>query len=75
MAGTYYQKWGKGETNYVFLRNYPTMFLHVSHVKSIKFLMFPSNHRVSSNDVVYMLPNYSLCGIMQALAALDVDND
>ncbi len=61
---TYYQKWGRGETRYVFLRNSPIVFLHVSHVRSIKFPMLPSSHRVFSNDVVYMFLDYSLCGIM-----------
>jgi hypothetical protein len=75
VVGTYYQTWGRGETSYVFLQNFPIVFLLVSHVKSIKFPMLPSSHMVSCNDVVYMLLNYSLCGIMQALVALDVDND
>jgi hypothetical protein len=64
VVGTYYQKWVRGETNYVFLQNFPIVFLHVSHVKSIKFPMLPSSHRVSCIDVVYMLLDYSLCGIM-----------
>jgi hypothetical protein len=63
-VGTYYQKWGRGEISYVFLRNSPIVFLHVSHVRSIKFPMLPSNLRVSSSDVVHTLLNYSLCGNM-----------
>jgi hypothetical protein len=59
VAETYYQKWGSGINNYVFLQNSLTMFMHVSHVRSIKFPMLPSNHRVVNNDHVYILPNYS----------------
>jgi hypothetical protein len=71
MAGTYYQKWGSGINNYVFLWNFPTMFMHVSHVRSIKFPMIHSNHKVIGSDPVYTLPDYSLHGIMQALVVLD----
>jgi hypothetical protein len=36
----YYKKSGVGESNYVFLRNSPTTFLHVAHVKAINFICF-----------------------------------
>jgi hypothetical protein len=59
MVETYYQKWGLGINNYVFLQNFPTLIMHVSLVRSIKFPVLPSNHRVVGNDHVYTLPNYS----------------
>jgi hypothetical protein len=59
VVGTYYQKWGRSEISYVFLHNFPTMSLRVSHVRSIKFPMLPSILRVFSNDVVHMLLDYS----------------
>jgi hypothetical protein len=44
VVGTYYKKWGLGFNNYVFLKNSPTLFMHVSHVRSTKFPMLPFNH-------------------------------
>ncbi len=60
VARKYYQKWGLGEINYVFLKNIPTIFLHVVHVKTIKFHMHPFDHRVQGNDPTYILLDFSL---------------
>jgi hypothetical protein len=64
VVGTYYQKWGRGETSYVFLLNSPIVFLHVSHVRSVKFPTLPSSLKVYSNDVVHMLLDHFLRGNM-----------
>jgi hypothetical protein len=44
IGGKYYQKWGASEGSYVFHINYLIVFMHVAHVKAIKFLMVPSYH-------------------------------
>jgi len=35
VVGKYYKRWGLSEANYVFFKNSPIVFLHVSHVKAI----------------------------------------
>jgi hypothetical protein len=37
--------------------------------------MLPSNHRVFGNNPIYILPEYSFFGIMQAFVALDFNID
>jgi hypothetical protein len=75
VAKRYYKKWGMIGANYMFLRRSPIVFLHASHVTAIKFPMLFSNHRVFGNDLVFTLLKYSLCGIMQALVALNENLD
>ncbi len=71
----YYQKCGVGEGSYVFLKKIPIIFMHVAHVRAIKFLMLASGHRVQSNDLIYTLYDYFLVGIKQVIVALDLDSD
>jgi hypothetical protein len=37
--------------------------------------MLPSNHRIYGNDPFITLPEYALCGIMQAFTTFDEDLD
>jgi hypothetical protein len=75
VAGKYYQKWGRSESNYVLLRKGETIHLLASCVRAIKFPMFPAQHRVSGNDPVYTLPSHAADGINQAIADLYGDED
>lgn len=76
VAGTYYQKWGRGEISYMcFYKILQQCFYMFPMLNPSKFSMLPSNHRTYGNEVICMLLDYSLCGIVQALVTLGVDND
>ncbi len=75
VIGTYYQKWGTWDSSYVLLQRSHIVYSHVSHVRAIVFVMLPSNHRVQGNVHVYILLDYALAGITQALVILDSDSD
>ncbi len=55
LAGTYYQKWGRGEFSYVHLCSSQVTFIHVDLVLVYKFRMLPTHHRVKGGNVVYQL--------------------
>jgi hypothetical protein len=75
LAGTYYQRWGRGESSYVLLKNSQTVFMHAKYVRAIKFVMMPKDYRVQGNDFVYELPSNALIGIKERIATVDVEND
>ncbi len=75
VVGKYYQNWGSSESSYVFLLTSPTVFLHVAHVRAIKFPVLPCDHRVQGNDLAYTLPDYSLVVFSKQLLYLDFDSD
>jgi hypothetical protein len=66
---------GAGEGSYVFLKKIPTIFMHVAHVRAIKFPVLPFDHRVQGDDPIYTLYDYSLVNIKQAIPALDSNFD
>jgi hypothetical protein len=75
IGGKYYKKWGIGEGSYLFHINSLIVFMHVAHVRAIKFPMFPCYHKVQGNDLIYTLSNYSLANIKQVAATIDYDYD
>ncbi len=75
VIGTYHQKWGTWHSSYVLLQRSHIVYLHVSHVRAIVFVMLPSNHRVQGNEHVYILLDYILASITQALVTLYNDSD
>ena len=52
----YYQKYGNELDTYVFLFKFQKACVNVEYIRVVKFPMVPDDHRVSSNDSVYMLP-------------------
>ena len=63
----YYQKWGTGNRNYIFMSKSCVAIVHVDHLKNVKFPMLPLDHRVQDNVHVYQLPVSSEIHIRQAL--------
>ena len=55
MQARYYQKWGTGPRNYVFLSNSCVAIIHVEHIKNVKFPMLPLDHRIQGNVPIYQL--------------------
>jgi hypothetical protein len=66
----YYLKWGRSKYTYILLKHFKTTYIHECHIKAIKFLMAPTNHRVQGNDFVYKLPKHVEDGIRQAIVAI-----
>ena len=74
VATKYFQKWVGNPSNYVLLWNSQTTYHHAHHVITLKFPMFPLDHRVTTNDLVYKLTRHTLSGIQMALDLLAEDN-
>jgi hypothetical protein len=55
LEGVYFQNWGYGARNYVYLDNSRAAFVHSHLVKAIKFPMVPLDHRVRGDDSIYKL--------------------
>lgn len=72
LAGKYYHKWGQLESTYVLLKDFQTTYIHVCHVRAIKFLMAPTNHRVQGNDLMYKLFKHVEDGIKQSIVAIEL---
>jgi hypothetical protein len=72
MGGQYYQKWGSSKSSYVLLRRSQIAYMHVCHVRAIKFPMLLAYHKVQGNDLVYKLPKHAKDGIKRAIAAIDL---
>jgi hypothetical protein len=75
LAGTYYQRWGRGESSYVLLKNSETVFMHPKYVRVVKFAMLPKDYRIQGNDLVYELPSDALTRIKERIATVDVEDD
>jgi hypothetical protein len=56
VASNFYKKWEHSTNGYVVLRYSHLTYVHVSHVKIIKFPMLLTQHRVQDNDHVYLFP-------------------
>jgi hypothetical protein len=72
VVGKYYQKWGRSESSYVLLRSSNVAFIHVCHIRAIKFPMLPVDLRVQGNDLVYRFPEYAEDGIRQRIVAIEL---
>jgi hypothetical protein len=72
MARKYYQRWGNFESSYVLLQKSQTTHIHVCNVRAIKFPMFPMDHNVLGNDLVYKLLGDAKDGIRQAITTIDL---
>jgi hypothetical protein len=73
VVGLYYQKWGTSDYTYVLLKDSHLVFMHSYLVHAIKFLMPPKDYRVSGNDQVYELNEYTMSRIKFVLASLNDD--
>ena len=74
VVGKYFQKWVGNPSNYVLLQNSQTTYHHAHHVIALKFPIFPLDHRVARNNLVYKPINHTLSGIEMALDLLAEDN-
>jgi hypothetical protein len=70
----YYQKWGSVDSSYVLSKDSHVVYVYSHLVHVMKFLMPPSSHQDSRNDVVYELPNDILQDIHEVIASLEVDD-
>lgn len=73
VASLYYQRWGCSESFYVLLKDSHVVYIHVKHVRAVKFLMPPKDHRVSGNDGVYDLTMNILSRIKSIITFLEDD--
>jgi hypothetical protein len=55
VEGIYYQRWGQGERNYVFLSNLYLAYINPHSVKAKCFPMVPNNYTVQGSDPTYKL--------------------
>ena len=74
VSGKYYQKWGQAQSaSYIFLKDSHIVYMHSYHVRAVKFLMLPSDQRVSGNVPIYKLPIEAYRGIISGIGDLDSD--
>lgn len=52
VVSLYYQRWGCSESFNMLLKALHVVYIHAQHVRTVKFLMPPKDHRVSGNDGV-----------------------
>jgi hypothetical protein len=53
VEGIYYQRWGTGAHNYVYLSNLNPTFIHSHLGRAVKFPMIPLDHRVKGGNPIY----------------------
>ena len=70
IAGTYYQKWGKSQNSYVYLRDSRVAYLNATLVIACRFQMVPAAHRVKGDEPVYQLQSETIDVIRTSLEAL-----
>jgi hypothetical protein len=70
--GHYYQSWGKLDSSYVLLSRSHVVYIHVCHVRAIKFPMLPSNHKVHGNELIYKLSVHAEYGIKHVIASIEL---
>jgi hypothetical protein len=67
IEGIYYQCWGCGLQNYVYLTGSCPAYIHSHLVKAKNFSMLPHNHRVQGRDPTYKLSKEHHAQIVQQL--------
>jgi hypothetical protein len=69
IEGFYYQRWGRGSRNYVYLSGSHPAYLHPDSVKAKGFPMVPKDHVVQGSDPTYTLLEEHHVMIMNSLEA------
>jgi hypothetical protein len=69
IEGFYYQRWGRGSRNYVYLSGSHPAYLHPDSVKAKGFPMVPKDHVVQGSDPTYTLLEEHHAMIMSSLEA------
>lgn len=69
VAGTYYQKYGRGSNTFVYLERSVQAHVHASKIRVAKFPMILASHVVRGGDAVYKMTDETLDMIQQVLSA------